>query len=303
MENKSPPNPSKGAGAKSPCNSATKSCKHPAKAKIECPTKVEFKEHNTKYGFDDHTSATVPWKSLEKGRSDTVMAKVTPVAKYSSVKFTSTDTSKVKISPSKAGSGAQVVQVQGVANGESEIKASCDGSDLGNIKVKTYTKKTKTVAVRLVHEKNYNSTDVTDAAIKSYLKKVYNQAVFEFKVTRLPTKTVAFDLNNDGKIDVNSWMSAEMRKIRDQCKDDSYDYNIFLVDNPIDNSAGYMSFNQRYGFVHVDVGIAKKSIAHELGHGAFGLRHTPSDSENIMYSSYSDAKWRLRKAQWDKVNP
>ncbi len=303
MENKSPSNPNKGAGAKSPCNSATKPCKRPSRAQIECPTKVEFKEDNTKYGFDDHTSATVSWKSLEAGKSDTIMAKITPAAKYNNVKFTSTDTSKVIISPAKAGSGAQVVQAQGIANGESEIKASCDGSILGKIKVKTYIKRTKTIAVRLVHEKNYNSTDVADAVIKSYLKKVYDQAVFEFKVTRLPAKTVVFDLNGDGKLDDDNWMTVEMQRIRDACKDTKYDYNIFLVDNPSFGGAGFMDFNQRYGFVYVDVGVAEKTIAHELGHGAFGLMHTPSDSDNIMYSSYSDAKWRLRKAQWDEINP
>lgn len=269
-----------------------------------CPTTVKFKEHNTVYGFDDYTNSAIPWKSVEKGKSDSVKAEITPAGDYANVQFTSSDPTKVTVSPAKATSGSQVVTVTGVANGEAEIQASCNGNVLGRMKVKTYTRKTKTVAVRLFHEKNYNSTDVSDADIKSFLKKVYNQAVFEFKVTRLSAKKVEFDLNKDGKIDVNSWMSAEMIKIRDKCKDDSYDYNIFLVDNPLDGSTGFMRFNQRYGFVHAGTsGKPESTIAHELGHGGFGLTHTSSDNKNIMYNVASSTKWRLRKDQWDKINP
>ena len=107
--------------------------------------------------------------------------------------------------------------------------------------------------------------------------------MFEFKLTRLPAKTVEFDKSGDGKVDVESWMSDEMILIRDACKDDSYDHNIFLVDNPTDNSFGFMSFNQRYGFVHADqTSSPEKSFAHELGHGGFGLKHKNDDNANNM---------------------
>ena len=186
------------------------------------------------------------------------------------------------------------------------------------MKVKTYIKKTKTVAVRLVHETNYTSTDVPDADIESFLKKVYNQAVFEFSVTRLTAKTVEFDTvtttkdasgtlthtpGADTQVDVESWMSAEMIKIRDECKDGKYDYNIFLVDKPSDGSTGYMSYDQRYGFVHADnSGKPESTFAHELGHGGFKLKHTLSDKDNIMYNYASSTKWRLRKDQWDQIH-
>lgn len=48
------------------------------------------------------------------------------------------------------------------------------------------------IAIRLVHEKNYKSMDVADKDIKEYLKKVYKQAVFEFKIKRLPKKNGCF---------------------------------------------------------------------------------------------------------------
>ena len=115
----------------------------------ECPSKVEFKELGTAYGFDDHTSKTTPWKSVEKGKSDTVKAEITPADKASKASFESTKTGKVTVSPATAGSATQTVTVTGVENGESDIKATCSGSVIGKFKTKTYTKKSKTVAVRL----------------------------------------------------------------------------------------------------------------------------------------------------------
>jgi hypothetical protein len=293
----------KAAKAKSatPCKAATKSC--------PCPAKVEFKELGTNYGFDNHTDSAVPWKSVEKGKSDTVKAKITPADRAKKAEFESKDTSKATVSPSKASANNETVTITGVDKGETEVKSTCGGSELGKMNIKTYIKKTKTVAVRLAHEKNYNSTDVSDADAESYLNRVYKQAVFEFTITRLPEKTVEFDINSDGKVDVGSWMSDEMKKIRDECKDDSYDYNIFLVDKPSDGSLGFMDFNQKYGFVHLDnSSYPGNTIAHELGHGGFGLEHpdqqTPpdNDTDNLMHSDEPNP-WRLRKNQWDKINP
>ena len=274
-----------------------------------CPVKVEFKELGTQYGFDDRTVASVPWKSVEKGKTDTVSATATPPADFANVRFSSSDVVKVAIQPVAPASSPQSLTVKGVDKGESEINADCGGSTRGRFKVKTYVRKTRTVAVRLVHSKarpgyaGFTSTDVSDASITAALEKVYKQAVVGFKLTRLPAKAVDFDIDGDGKIDVNSWMSAEMARIRDACKDDSYDFNIFLVDNPSDGSTGFMQYNQRYGFVHAPGSSnAAITIAHELGHGQ-GLAHTPSDADNIMLPTSSATKWRLRKDQWDKLNP
>lgn len=302
-------------GSKTPTPSASGAGACPpgstAPCPLDCPTKVEFKEHSsTAYGFDGFTDAAVPWKSVEKGKTDKVVAEITPSAKFANAAFKSSDTAKVTVSPAAAASATQEVTVTGVDNGESTVSGTCGGSELGKMKVKTYTKKTKTVAVRLVHSKSatgyagYTSTDIADATITSFLKKVYDQAVFEFALTRLSAKTVYFDINKDSKVDVGSWMSAEMRKIRDACKDDSYDYNIFLVDNPSDGSFGFMDFNQRYGFVHPGgMTNPQKSFAHELGHGAFGMTHETTDSNNNMSQGDSADKWRLRKHQWDRINP
>ncbi|MFH0980928.1 MAG: hypothetical protein V2A79_05255, partial [Planctomycetota bacterium] len=158
-----------------------------------------------------------------------------------------------------------------------------------------------------------NSTDVlstdvgTAADVGIYLNEtVYNQAVFAWTVTKLAAVTVNFDLNRDGQIDTSSWMTAEMQAVRDAAKDDAYDHNIFLVDNgSYPGGFGYMEFSQPYGFVHVNQSPAPNTtIAHELGHGGFGLIHDSGlgVQENLMTQG-PQVKWRLFKGQWDTINP
>ncbi len=157
----------------------------------------------------------------------------------------------------------------------------------------------------VANNNNIMSTDINEVTLKTFLNNtIYNQAVVYWdKVDRRPDCTVNFDLNKDGELDVDSWMSPEMQVIRDQCGDSDYNYNIFLIDNPSDGSTGFMRFNQRYGFVHVaNSSEPYRTTAHELGHGAFGLQHILSDSENIMYNYSSTTKWRLRKNQWDDIH-
>jgi hypothetical protein len=295
------------SGDKSPCNSTSP----PPPPPQPCPKQVEFKEDTSQvYGFDDKT-ANGPYKSVEKGQTDTAKAQITlNGGVLDGLSFVSSVTSKVTLSPTKASSADQTLNFTGVDKGESEVKALCGGKTLGKMQVKTYLRKTRTVAVRVVNGKGWpaKSTDVSDAAIQDALKKVYMQAVVEFTVKHLPALEVDFDINKDGKIDVNSWMSDEMKAVRDACKDDSYDFNIFLVDNPSDGSTGFMDYNQRYGFIHAgNSPNAAQTIAHELGHGQ-GLAHENADAVNVMHPTAEAApgdftKWRLRKPQWDKVNP
>ncbi len=265
------------------------------------PIRVVFREseYEKVYGFDDLTNPEVPWKSVEIGKSDTIQAQIIPANTFANVQFTSSAPAKVQVVPAVAASGSQVVTVTGVDAGESEIKASCGGRDLGKIKVKTYAKRIRTVAVRLVHEKNYNSTDVSDADIEAMLNAVYIQAVVEFKLKRLPAKTVEFDKDKDKKLDTKGpWMTAEMKAVVDACKDDNYDFNLFLVDKSNDPKCGGQAmFDQRYVFVHADVcSDPPRTIAHELGH-AQGLHHRDDDEKALMYPT-SAGGWRLREFDW-----
>lgn len=261
-----------------------------------------------KYGYDDHTDAIIPWKSVEKGASDEVAVKITPADGYEGVYFKSATPGNVTVSPNKASAAQFNLTLNGVANGEAEIQANCgkeDGDNIKKINTKTFTLKARTVAVRLVHAKNYQSTNASDADILSFLNnKCYNQSVLKWTLVRLPAKTVDFDLDGNGKLDVERWMSDEMKVIRDNCKDDSYDMNVFLVDNPSDASYGFSDFNQRYAYVHGNTSPnVPTTVAHELGHGAFGLTHESGDGLPInLMTQGAQVKYRLFKPQWDKIN-
>lgn len=274
-------------------------------------TAIELKENGSAYGYDQYTDPAHPWKSLETGKTDTVRVVITPSAGYATVSFASASSSSVSVSPATATSSSQVVSNQGgTSRGTARINARVAGTNKTYYSGAVYRKIAKTVAVTLVNEQDtdgkgpdrgYTSTNIADSLIIADLKKVYKQAVIEWTVVRQPVCTVNFDLNNDGLIDVNSWMSAEMQKIRDTCGS-NHMYNIFLVNKPSDGTTGFMAKNQKYGFVHADGG-GSQTVAHELGHGAAGLGHTPSDAANVMYNFYSPTAWRLRKNQWDSSNP
>lgn len=275
---------------------------------IAAAVSVLFKERGTYYGWDNYTTPSRPAKSVRKGYTDTVLAAITPTGSYGSCTFASSATAYATVSPSKAASANQVLTVRGIDKGYAQIRAKTGTTILCKMDTYSYNKIIKTVAITLVHKQGtgaadpgYNSTDIPTEEIKSMLQKVYKQAVRGWTVVRRPNKTVAFDLNKDGKIDVNSWMSAEMQVIRNACKS-THDYNIFIVSNPSDGTTGFMSFNQKYGFIHANTGGNSRTVAHELGHG-LGLTHTPSDAINIMYNYTSNTKWRLRKAQWNQINP
>jgi murein DD-endopeptidase MepM/ murein hydrolase activator NlpD len=87
---------------------------------------------------------------------------------------------------------------------------------------------------------------------------------------------------------------------------------IFLAKEPTTSIAGYMPLARRYGFVFTrgvsdDASLARL-IAHELGHGAFKLRH-PFSSENPYHApqgtthnlmDYNNGT-HLAKHQWDNI--
>jgi hypothetical protein len=144
----------------------------------------------------------------------------------------------------------------------------------------------------------------TATELKDYLNEtIYNQAVFNWTtVDKLDDMDVNFDLNRDGYIDVSSWKTAEMDVVIDQCKNLSYNYNIFIVNNPSDGSCGYMDYGQMYGFVHPDhcTSCVDRTTAHELGHGAFSQNHSAAeDTENLMRDRSCGE--RLRKGQWEAI--
>ncbi|MGL1889438.1 MAG: hypothetical protein OCD76_23185, partial [Reichenbachiella sp.] len=93
---------------------------------------------------------------------------------------------------------------------------------------------------------------------------------------------------------------------------DKNSYYLFLLPGSGDGRSGFMPFKRQFGYIWTgNTGSnAAQTIAHELGHGAFRLRHTFSTSgsafvagegttDNLMDYSDGDA---LYKHQWDFVH-
>ncbi|NOT00531.1 MAG: hypothetical protein HOP29_07875 [Phycisphaerales bacterium] len=344
---------------------------------------AKFKEApGTAHGFDDHTDAVKPHKSLEKGGQDAIVADLG--ANTDQVFFVSANENFFTALPETSGAAMETLTLDGVDIGFTELTAnvgSAAGDEAAAAQISVYNKVGKTLMIRLINEQNDDvevaapganvgagstcitaggntfidsiindtpigagddvimgmtvtagpdgicdttvnnvdvpGTDVADATVLNYMNTVaYNQAVVEWTITRMPAVTVNFDLNRDGKINVDTAFLAnpEMQAVRDAAKDDTFDRNVFLVDGPTDGSYGFAGFNQRYAFVHGDTHISsppqsmENTIAHEVGH-TLGMCHPDSaacisddDMMNLMHSVATNPM-RLRKAQWDQLNP
>ena len=290
---------------------------------IECPTKVEFSPLGKKWGWDDLTDAAVPWMSIENGKSDTVKAKSKDAAhsgRMCNVIYKSSDDSIVDVTPKNGTSDSETLTLTGKKVGEVTITASCKGSEVGKFKVASYDLVKKKIAITLIHEKNYTSTDIADATAQDFCTKVYKQAVVEIALVRKPAQTVEFDLDKDGEIAVSgAWPGPELKKIIDTASAAGVDFNQFMVDNPDDNSLGWSGFSnaEKAGVAHVkakgrgDAVAIEMTIAHETGHGLFGLKHPwdeavaahlKTDADNVMSQGDSTSKNKLRYFQWKKLH-
>ena len=106
--------------------------------------------------------------------------------------------------------------------------------------------------------------------------------------------------------------SDEMKGLRDLYKEQRPDYpkDTYLVfEIPGFESStiqGYMVRGKAMGFVKKGSGTI--TLAHELGHGAFGLEHTfptvtKSSTTNLMdYAGVYSAPDNLRKFQWQRAH-
>jgi len=119
---------------------------------------TQFREDTQQlYGFDFFSDPKVFYKSVETGKTDTVLTEIAATDYFAEVHFRSTNTLVATVTPSGAASATQTLSIVGGVPGGSEIHANggfVDGPRTGRLKVLCYPKIRKTVAIRTIHEAN-----------------------------------------------------------------------------------------------------------------------------------------------------
>ncbi|GHT19911.1 hypothetical protein AGMMS4957_05280 [Bacteroidia bacterium] len=303
---------------------------------------AEFGEDNKqKQGFDENDKdkendypsfqttpvAGLPWKSLQvNGMPDIVRVKVLPIGAEKAVKFVSSNSSVQVASfvPETNNNIWHTLSISATSIGESELIPQIGhfSAEAVQLKIRGLSNQPpKTLAIVTIHSTNHQSTDIsammTLDELKDYLNKTaYNQANIEWDVTQLPADSINYDIDGDGKIDVQGdFPSNEVQIIINKYRYAAYNYILFIVDNPNKNIFGKMGMNQKFGVIHVDRHTSKhqlqNTIAHELGHGAFELKHPFQDATMPSYNRGKDTNNfmdyydgdKIRKYQWDIINP
>lgn len=189
------------------------------------------------------------------------------------------------------------------------IYAWYNGKKIGKLNVMSLTSQSRKVVIVPVNNAALSVPDLQNA-----LNKIYSQSGVNFNVTMKSNFNFNYDSTNNG-LDVDDVTlmkkySREMRSIKNAYRqyDSAYvkdAYYLFVVGgfHTTGNGSvkGFMPRGRAAGFVSHSADA--KMIAHELGHGAFGLEHTfpeidQSSTANLMdYSGGTE----LSKVQWDAI--
>ena len=298
---------------------------------------------NQTYGFDaskydqsnktklNETDYWVAWKSIASGRTDYAIATTekeqfpayigfkTPTAPLSAQQGDKENTKRVSVIGSTDGD-TQEVKAYAIQKDEGDESGESAEDDkeveekevtLGLLNVVSYNLVRNKVIVVPVN--GVKAPSAPELSLQ--LNAIYGQAVAAWEVEIDVPFTTDQDLVaslDEGESGIAASFPANMRKFNRKFKRsrdlDKNAYYVFLVDGVQTSLSGFMPFKRQYGYIFNNT--EAKTIAHELGHGAFRLRHTFSDeafiadqgsTDNLMDYSGSEAT-KLYKHQWDNVH-
>lgn len=283
------------------------------------------------FGFDEqrYEALSAHYQQLKEGQPIAwkALSSAAPDQLEGSLESTDIDTGRIRfesgstaVVPLSAQQGVFRLSLSGKMSGmEEELVALYSPADsladnvLGKVNLVTYDPvhyKLEIVPVNGAAMPGW----ITPGIISERLNVIYRQAVVSWQVSLasgiqvdLPEK---FD---EGKSGLFSNYTADMKKVLNAWGRRQGDtYYLFLINEPVDpHTLGYMPRNRQAGFVfvapHQDNGEEfLKTIAHELGHGAFNLKHSfsehnlpPGTTNNLMDYSPGTA---LYKYQWDYIH-
>lgn len=292
------------------------SSKHEDEVEVKVVDYAGITPIGEKYEFDPDQP---DWKFIEVGQVDHIEVNISPKESYENIFYNSIPNGIINFSPNKAFSNSDKITLYGVKKGKSVFEVNC--GEMGNktiaeLNIFSMESQEKTVGLRLVNAKNYNSTNINYTALESHLNEtVYNKVGVNWTVTELPPMTIDFDTipaGGDNKLLIyrdpsnpsTLIFSEEMDIIINEGDDQGYDHIVFLVDNPSLDLAGVSKKPGRHSFVFVNNSYKPShTVAHELGHATWGLDHENFPG-NLMHEKevliYDQNE--LNKDQWFKID-
>ncbi len=186
--------------------------------------------------------------------------------------------------------------------------------EVGRLNVIAYPELQKTLYIIPVNDASVPSPEDAQAE----LNKIYGQAAANWIIH---IQSPAFNINTEDYLrGMDYTESGYFSSYPEKCKtfNDEYKkdndidkdaYYIFLIKGSQSDRQGFMPFKKHFGYVFVDrTDDVLHTMAHELGHGAFHLRH-PFDefavnegtTDNLMDNHPNKGKM-LRKYQWDYIH-
>jgi hypothetical protein len=288
----------------------------------------------------------MPWKALKAGATDVVELHI-----RRNPDTLSFDKLKVgvyngaNLAPSAgANTSKQTYTLTGTTDGDvqaivaSFADANGDTQYAGGLNTITYAQQDMNLI--MVPLPGVNLSDAMVARIQVGLNEIYRQAVVEWTVTPLKGFP-GIDLGDNG-LDwadkemlsaYNQEMNALIAAFKDWAEENGQTLNhdafyLFVVPRFSESGLeGFMPLNHRFGFVaqeqvqlddrnNLSAMHIARTVAHELGHGAFNLRHTFSEKNfvtlpqgttgNLMdyptTPALSDRYTALVKTQWDLIH-
>ncbi|MEM9337883.1 MAG: fibronectin type III domain-containing protein, partial [Bacteroidota bacterium] len=255
-----------------------------------------------------------PWFQVGEGQSLEVMANYQTVAEYpmDSISFVvGSDT----LEGSRQSDGWRLTIPAGPVGTDRVLKAMYrDSLNVGIAAIATYARLDKKVVLVGV-----NGASLPDDPA-SYLTERYRPAHAGWEVDTLRvTVDASWDLNGNGEmyLDENNDLSAYpdeakalIRQVKDRLKARNHEVDNqahYLLFTDFSNSLeveGFMPRKKQFGLLF---GANNLTMAHELGHGGYGLSHpfvefpnlSPLETQNLM--DYAGGT-NLRKYQWDQVH-
>ena len=261
-------------------------------------------------------SYKLPWKALEQGKPDKVNLRINRSGDgypYTSLKVSVLGGSELMPTTGND-TPKKTYSVLFPTEGEELIEATYPDSSktkyAGGLWTATYKK--EPFKLFIVPVGDITVTELDKGGIITGLNSIYSKAVVSWSVDVIPGLT-GVDLGANGldwaDKEMLSSYNAEMNSLittfKTWKKDADPDaYYLFIVPKFSEAGVeGFMPRNRRFGFVTYDQ-LKDRTIAHELGHGAFHLTHTfpevpQGSTDNLMDYANGTA---LYKPQWDYIH-